>query len=72
MGSLTMQHLEELKRVLVPVLDMVSLIMQHLEELKRVLVPGVGHGFTSSGILGGIKEGPSPCCGNQFTTDTKP
>ncbi|KAH8486023.1 hypothetical protein H0E87_027469 [Populus deltoides] len=28
--------------------------------------PGVGNGFTNSKTLGGIKDGPSPCCGNKF------
>ncbi|CAK7337744.1 unnamed protein product [Dovyalis caffra] len=30
--------------------------------------PGVGHGHTNSQTLGGIKQGPSPCCGNKYTT----
>jgi len=32
--------------------------------------PGVGNGFTNSKTLGGIKDGPSPCCGNKYTTGT--
>jgi hypothetical protein len=32
--------------------------------------PGVGHEFTNSQTLGGIKAGPSPCCGNKYTTGT--
>ncbi|CAK7345120.1 unnamed protein product [Dovyalis caffra] len=32
--------------------------------------PGVGHGFTNSETLGGKKAGPSPCCGNKYTTGT--
>ncbi|KAJ6300827.1 hypothetical protein OIU76_021597 [Salix suchowensis] len=30
--------------------------------------PGVGNSFTSSQTLGGIKDGPAPCCGNKVTT----
>ncbi|KAJ6426167.1 hypothetical protein OIU84_026700 [Salix udensis] len=28
--------------------------------------PGGGNSFTSSQTLGGIKDGPSPCCGNTY------